>query len=575
MRLSSRFMRAAAALVAAAPLLTASPATAAPKKLVRVFDQVPRPPQALDYLENMGHAPPLWAAEAHIPYDALEKALNEQLKKAIPKKKKGKEECDDPCPDVSWSVTLKPKAKFTKKGELKLEGSGQGSHHGDVTLKASAQIRVEVHGKVHAETWANSDEVEFVAFAVIGINAKAKVFLWPTLSAAPQIQFTLDDTNLNLELNGVAVKLGAQLGFTAGTTPFGIMGGGPLALGSLGALLGNEAADMAEAAIQKYFKERVEKAFKEAMPPLENKIEKHITMQVQGLKELIDEHYRKPLPGLNKSVAELSDEFGAKIEVHTLSSASGFSASAVARFDGKPSTGKLVGKVRIPKQVMQCIVKDGLVLPLGYAPVNADLEPKVGTSCEAILGPDGANRLPGVRSQVYLGANPQTALGPQATARKSWKAGGAVKFTGKLRESRDGDAYECTVEISKLPKAAFVSLTPNGKLAERQKLGAKPASERLLAYPKGGKTAVLDRLWKPTPLVLDEAGSGCDGGGGAPVLTPSQVEQFLQLIDGCPECGLRRKPGKTDIVIVDDVGALRRDPVGKIVADKLKSAATR
>ncbi len=556
-------------LITAALLLVAGDANAAPKTL-RVHAQVPRPPGNMKTLEAMGKAPD-WQGGMEIPYDTLEKELNAVVKKALGKKKSGTAVCTDPCPDVEWSIKLKAKAKFTEKGQPKLKVLGRGGKSAKVQASVVARVRIDIHADVHAETWANSADVDVDAFVEIGAEVTATVSLWPKVKIdAFDSKFTLEDTDLSLELNDVAAELGTEIGFQIGATPFGIMGGGPLAIAGFLTLLGDAAAEVAEDKIEEMYAKRVAKAFNDAVPQIQKELRKELEMGIDSADDLISSTYEADLPGIGKSVSELSNDFGADLHLYTVQDPDRVHVSAVARFDGKPGAGKVRAKIRIPTQVPRCVKAGGVTLPVGLVTVNEDLEQKIGASCSEVLGPDGTNRKTGVETRVYLGANPRTALGNKAPKLESWKSAGSVKYLGTLSRARGSTHYVCTAEVSKLPDAAFIEVSANGRVAERLQVGKDAPRDRYAIYGKAGTTAVVDDAWKPTTVRVNGA-SSCGANGSPPALNPSQATEFLQFLENCPQCGVKRKSSDPSTLTIDNLSALKGHALGKVVAKKLKA----
>ena len=268
-KIVSRSPRLRCRVAAVAVVMALLPATAAAApRTVRLHVQAPIKldnPAAtrLSSVEQYGN-PAVLSKSFEIPYDTLATEIRKKMKDVLPNKISGTAVCTDPCPDVDWSVKLSPKFKFTKKNQPTLKSIGN-SGENRVEIKLVSQARIDVHADVHVETWAESADFPIDAFALIGVEATAKVQLWPTVKLEKlDFDLTLDDTDLDFELNGKLVALGAKWGSLLGTTPLGIMGGGPLALGSLLAVLGNEGADLAEKKIKELYQEKAGKMFAEA-----------------------------------------------------------------------------------------------------------------------------------------------------------------------------------------------------------------------------------------------------------------------------------------------------------------------
>ncbi|WP_434427737.1 hypothetical protein [Nannocystis pusilla] len=565
-----------AAALAVSGLFALAPADAAAAgKTVRVHVQAPvdfHNPMAtrLEGIEQYGQA--LFYQDFAIPYDQLEKLINEKLDALVPNKIGDTVVCTDPCPDVTWSIRIKPTFKFTKKNQPVVTKIGP-SGDARVKVELSAQAKVAVHADVHAETWLDSVDVPVDVFVVIGVKASVEVGLWPKIDPKPvSLEFTLDDKNIDLELNGTAVGLGMKWGTIIGLSPVGLLVGGPI-LGPLLAILGDEAADFAEQKVSQIFYDRTEKLFAEATRGLEDMVNDYIEPYVKQVNDIKDTLLNKRIKGPDKTVGQLLGQLGASLELHTVAPDGGFAASALVRMTGAPAGGKIYGSVRMPKKVCEYAKVSGgplkgATIPLGLVDANQELQAKVGQACTAVLGADGIAR------QVYLGANPRTVLGATAQSLPSWKSSGSLTWKGNL--VAEADWYACKFEIGGLPNAAVVELETGGAVAAHH----VAAKERFFAITAAGKSLVFDAGLSPEPV---EGGNGqvifggagkCSAGGGGKGAAPSKLKELKDLLDPakCPQCGIVRKPGSEHVIEITNGDAFAKTNFGKDLVQKVNAA---
>ncbi|MCY0993351.1 hypothetical protein OV203_39810 [Nannocystis sp. ILAH1] len=565
-----------AAALAVSGLFALAPADAAAAgKTVRVHVQAPvdfHNPMAtrLEGIEQYGQV--LFWQDFEIPYDQLEKLISEKLDEMVPNKIGDTIVCTDPCPDVTYSVRIKPTFKFTKKNQPVVTKIGP-SGDARVKVELSAQAKVSVHADVHAETWIDSVDVPVDVFVVIGVKASVEVGLWPKIDPKPvSLEFTLDDKNIDLELNGKAVGLGMKWGTIIGLSPVGLLVGGPI-LGPILAILGDEAADYAEQKVSQIFYDRTEKLFAEATRGLEDMVNDYIEPYVKQVNDIKDKLLNKPIKGPNKTVGQLLGQLGASLELHTVAPDGGFAASALVRMTGAPAGGKIYGSVRMPKKVCEYAKVSGgplkgATIPLGLVDANQDLQAKVGQACTAVLGADGIGR------QVYLGANPRTVLGATAQSLPSWKSSGSLTWKGNL--VAEADWYACKFEIGGLPNAAVVELETGGAVAARH----VAAKERFFEITAAGKSLVFDAGLSPEPV---EGGNGqvifggagkCSAGGGGKGAAPNKLKELKDLLDPakCPQCGIVRKPGSEHVIEITNGDAFAKTNLGKDLVQKVNAA---
>ncbi len=567
------------AAVAMAMVLLPTTADAAPRT-VRLHVQAPinlDNPAAtrLESVEQYGN-PAVFTKSFEIPYDTLETEIRKNMKNVLPNKVSGTAVCTDPCPDVDWSIKLAPKFKFTKKNQPTLKSIGT-SGDSRVEIKLVSQARIDVHADVHVETWAESADFPIDAFALIGVEATAKVQLWPTVKLEKlDFEMTLDDTDLDFELNGKLVALGAKWGSLLGTTPLGIMGGGPLALGSLLAVLGNEGAELAEKKLKELYQKEAGEMFAEATKGLEKMVKDHIDPEIDKINNVKAKAMDAKLPGVNKSLNQLTAASGASLVLHTVTPSNNLYASAVVRFSGAAGSSKVKGKLRVP--ATQCVYASimGAKMPVGFKAANTALEGKVGQSCSAAL-PANA-----VSSNAYLGGDPKKVLGSTAQSLPNWKSSGQLSFSGKLvrvgPESSAGPTlgggtqphYECAFEVGKLPTAGIVKFEEGAGLSQ---YSGVDFHERVMTSTVGSSTLVLDNELKPLVGAVELGGPATCSTGGGPVLTPSKAKELMDMLDpeNCPQCGPRLVQSKGDIYEFANEAAFAKTKLGKELVPQIEA----
>jgi hypothetical protein len=569
MKTAKRLLSIVSCCAAAGLLLAPDVADAAPK-YARVHVQAPldlQNPGATN-LDSLGYygLSPIWSHGFEIPYAQVEALINSRLNDIVPNKIGGVEVCTDPCPDVTWSIRIKPKFKFTKTNQPVLTSLGK-SGENRVKVELTTEARLDVHADVHAETWADSVDVPVDVFVVVGLKAAVEVELWPTLkvhkpgSTAPgvDLEFSLVNSDIDLDLNGTAVALGAKWGTIIGLSPVGLLVGGPI-LGPILAWLGDEAADMAEIAISNLFYSKVEGILNAQSAGLEDMVNDNLLPYVDQANNLKDRLMNSPLPGVNKTITQLTSGLGATVELHTTTPDGGVATSAVVRMSGAAGSGKLKGVLRMPKQVCEYARVNGgplkgAVLPLGLKPTNEDLAAKVGQACSTLSSAP-------LTAKSYLGASPRAALGATAQDLPIWKNNaGTSKWTGNLTQTDKW--YECAFEVSGLPNAAIVSLDSQTWLTQHL---VEVTDERFFEA-KVGAQVVLDSRMKPVAggsIVFGGEGK-CGGGGGGRGIEASQLQKLKDMLnpEKCPQCGLKRVPGSEHIIEVTNPQAFLDTAAGK------------
>jgi hypothetical protein len=548
--------------------ITAIPTPSHAGSSARLHVQVPfdyNNPNAtsLSSVEGYGNNPYI-SRSFEIPYGLLETQIEKALEDAIDSPVTGSYDLPDPAPILDYKIKIDPKVKFTKKNQPTFTTVGPAS---DATfdVKLDTRVRAEVKIDVHAEVGPETIDVPLTAHVEINATGKVRMKLWPTISAEDvDVEFSLHSSNIDLELNGIAMELGAKVGVVVGLSPAGIFGGG-LLLGPFAAIVANEAADIAEREINKAFNKELKKLVPKYGSEVEKKVKAELDPAIAAADAVKDKALAKQVPGTGKTVQQLLADLGAAFEVQVATPTDDLAVAATLRMSGAAAGGKMTGKIRIPKK--ECTYAygndngwlKGAKIPLEMVPTNGDLDRKVGRPCSEIVQSSGLTR------QLYLGANPRTAIGTEAEARTTWKAGGDLDMVGNLTET--DEYYECRFEIDELPKATILSLESAGALKDR--LNEEQFRERMMVLSTGPVSVVLDRNldpWAAGGVVIGGAGECHGSGGGGKALTPNQMQELLDKLDPdkCPSCGLEKIPGTQDWRI-NDPAAFEKSAIGSKV----------
>ena len=542
--------KSAVALIAALSLTATQAAQAA---TVSLYVLAPKPPETMATLEQHGAVTPWFQRDFSIPYGAVEPLIRNEIKSKVDGTRKGTVVCTDPCPDVDWTVTITSDFSFTQKGQPVVKAFGNPQQNG-VDISVHAQMRLKFNIFAKAETWFDSADGNFPVELLIGVDASSRLNLWPSIQSQNfKFDLTLDDSNINLsDLDGEFIEKGAKIGVIIGFTPIGMALGGPAGLGALLALIGAEAAKVAEQKI----KAEAENAFNLFLSKIEEQVKtevgKRIDAAVAQANNVKDKLLNAKLPVVNKSFQELSSAAGLTLDVQTTTPAGNVHVIVTPRFTAAAGSGVLTGKLRIPKE--QCIyLKNRIVgvVPVGFSKANEDLAGKVGSSCASVFPASS------FKVQGYLGANPAVAPGGGETPLQSWKGVGTVSFTGNLANqtvSPPGQKgligkvtgyYECGYQISGLPNADFIELAPSSALAERLTdiYGGK---DRYLEVSALGLKLVLDSDWKQTGtgsagLVIGGVAK-CSAGSSGTGQEASWWQTLKDKFDPekCPQCGIKQ-----------------------------------
>ncbi len=560
------------ALLAAAMLLAIPAAHAGD---VRLYVLAPQPPTSLQTVETQGSNKPAYAHSYDISYNTVEQQIRNEIKKANIDLG-GAVVCEGACPDVSWHVNVSNDFSFTLKNQPVVTAFGNAQDNGvDVYLKTQFKL----HTVVSARLWADpaTGHVEGTANVpidlVIGMEATSKLALWPEVKSISSycestklqesvcVKLTLDDKNIDLsDPKGIAIGVGMALG--------GLIGGSPLAAGIadplsgllVGKLISEEVVKIAERKVQdeanKVLNNVLQIANIRATWLASNYVDAKATQANAVKSKLLD----TKLPGVNKSLQELSTAFGLTLDVQTRTSSGDVYVIVTPRFAANPAGGTLVGKLRIPKEA--CVYGEWTMgtIPLGLqtAPANLDLPGKVGKPCSGVM-PAADVKLAG-----YLGADPKI-LKVGANPLPNWKPTGSFKLTGNLTEVKHGNVlqsqlrqrgttrrtatgyFECGFEISSLPGADIMELVFKGKAAERM-AGFQQEPHRYVEVAAAGVSAALDEGWNKAgpPVVIGGDGKCGPGTVKAPHYEPEgwldRIGNLLDM-DKCAVCGVKLDEG--------------------------------
>lgn len=569
------FRRALLSMLAITCVTAVTPSTqAAPSARLHVqvpFDFHNPAATSLGSVEGYGGNPYI-ERSFEIPYAALENQIEKALEDAIDSPVTGSYDLPDPAPILKYRITIDPEVEFTKKNQPTFTTVGASSN-ATFDVKLDTRVRAKVKIGVHAEVGPETVDIPLEAQIEINATGKVRVKLWPTISAEDvDVEFALHSSNVDLELNGVAMELGAKVGVVVGLSPAGIFGGG-LLLGPFAAIVANEAADIAEREINKAFNKELKKLVPKYGDEVEKRVKAELDPAIAAADEVREKTLGKQVPGTGKTVQQLLGDLGASIEVHTATPTDDLAVAATLRMSGAAAGGKLSGTIRIPKQ--KCTYAHGndngwlkgAKIPLEMVPANEDLARKVGKPCAGIMG-----RGP-LAHRLYLGGNPRAVLGNEAEARTTWRSGGDLAMVGNLTQTPE--YYECKFELDDLPKAAILELESTGTLKDM--LVEEQFRERMMVLSAGPVSVVLDRNldpWAAGGVVIGGAGECHGSGGGGKALTPSQMKELIDALDPetCPSCGLERIPGTKDWRI-HDAAAFEKSALGSKVKGMVPAAA--
>ncbi|HMJ16495.1 MAG TPA: hypothetical protein VK524_34010 [Polyangiaceae bacterium] len=565
----------------------ASPASAASASLwVQAPFDVKTGAMDLDNLEYVNWQP-AFNMPLFIPYDQLEPLIRQQIKAVADGTKSGTAVCTDPCPDVPWSVTTVADFAFTQKNQPTLTSLGNASEN-RVRIDLNAQARVKLNVHAYADLPGSDADVDVPVEVLIGIQATSTVKLWPNIAhEGLDIDLTLDGSNIEIQgLNGDAIAIGAELGAIVGSTPLGIALGGPF-LAIVGAILGNEGAEIAKDKIKQAISARLDDALTQAEQQIEGALNPILGAAAVQADQVKSDLLSQPLPGINQSFNQLSSAFGLSLDVRThVGASSTLRTVATTRFSGAAGSSTLTGNLRIPKTKCEYMVMSSkytgtVYIPTAVVSVNGDLTAKIGQSCSSLFGGTDLKR------SAYLGESPEKRLlsGNAANQLSSWTATGIASYPGSL--SQTSDYYRCSFQVGALSNAGILELEapPTSNLGKR--LGEQFGySERFMVVQLGGTTLVFNSELAPvsggTGAVIGGAGpktlADCPvraAGGGQPLeRSPYYDLKWRFDPETCPQCGVRRVLDRSSVVYeITNVDAFLQTPLGTQVKAQFGNVA--
>ena len=529
----------------------------------------------LDKLETVNWQP-VFSLPLNIPYAQLEPLIRQQIKAVADQTKTGTAVCTDPCPDVDWKIKSVADFAFTQTGQPTLASIGNASEN-RVEVSVHSQARIKLNVDVHAETWFDSVDVQVPIDILVGIHAKSRIKLWPDVKhESLEIDLTLDGSNINLsDLNGEAIAVGAKIGAILGSTPLGIALGGPL-LSLLGALIGNEGADIAKAEIEKAIAARLDAALGQAETQLVNALSPILGSAAVQANQVKNNLLNQPLPGVNQSLNQLASLWGVSLDVRShVTPAQALRTVATTRFSAAAGPSVISGALRLPKtQCVYTVLKHKYIgewhIPTAVVATNQDLSNKIGQSCNSLFGSGDLTR------SAYLGESPEKRLlsGNAANQLPSWQSTGIVSYPGGL--SQGNGYYQCSYQVGYLPKASILELEAPPGSSLGQRLGSAFAyNERFFVMNVAG----VNRVFKADLSPLRGSGPSLGGAGpetlddcpvygsksGAPLEQPS-VYDFEWRFDPetCPQCGIRQVLDHGQYIYeIQNVDAFLQTPLGK------------
>lgn len=538
---------------AVAAALSASPTSAASSQF-NIYVQTPfavaGEAGSLDDAERAGSSAPLFSRRVRLPIEDAVAALDAMLPKGG-QTIAGVAACDDPCPDVAWRITPNVRVTLLNAPDPEIRNIGP-SDAARVEVQATATVRIDASAAITAGFI--DDVVSFVsggdvnanpsAYMILTGRGRAATDLWPAIGQpSVDVSVELVDANIEIALNDTVVPRAANwgaIGFGALSVP-----GGPLLGALVGGLLGDAAADAAEDEIRRRYRQEIDRALRQANDMLTQEVRTAVANAVDGLPDLETLVNGATAPGLGVSVGAANTLFGGRFEVHSVGRGGSLDIAITHRFDPPPANARLAVELRLPKQACRyTFVGDGaakgLVIHAEPVPINEDLASRVGQPCGQALGLDP------VAGRAFLGADPQSALGPGALARAVWAEGAGTAMAGGLLVD-GGEVYACAIDVGALPEAAVVELDAAAVLGVR--LGTVDGLRRAMSAPlPGGGTLWLDETFAPLPTRPDGSSviavggpmAGCSGfssAGGAQAGTLADRLDAALDPENCVACG--------------------------------------
>jgi hypothetical protein len=502
------------------------------------------------YLNSLeqGRIETLFTQSVTVPYSQFEPEIAAVILAKVNQEgdKSGVVVCDDPCPDVTWSIESSSTFQFKNKNQPTLTVLGKPTDN-RVRTDLTTEAEVLITAKLNASTWAGKVMEEVVAkvWIPVKIKATATITAWPIWNVEDvSVKLDLSGADVDLQINnGDIVKFAFLSGGTIGFTPGGALMGGPVGFSTLLAVLGATAGvDEATALLEKKVREMMQKVQDKANTQVKSKITKYIAPAVEAAQNLQQAMMGRTIPGAGKSLSELQRELGIDLLVRTDQTGKDIVTMVKLRFGGvggpgsmsritnagllsgrksstgsKPSglhQGTIAGQIRFPKR--QCDSKSKLNAGTGgnlitstLKAANTDL--KAGQSCLTLLsgGQLGSGRF---SSQQFLGLSQ-----PQWRSRA-----GKLRGLGTVREMNQW--YECDFALDDIP-SGFSSLQLSGSVQQRV---MKDPMRVLLV----GSTVYNAQLTKQAKLVIGGATGNCEdvsGGRVGSFTPPAKIQAPLRV----------------------------------------------
>jgi hypothetical protein len=539
---------------------------------VRVFVLAPTPPQSLANVELHGADKPRFSHSYDIPYKSLQLAAQKEMVALATAHTIGDVvKCDDACPDIHWKLNVAPTLTFVDQAQPVIKAFGDPQANGvDVSLKTKVRLQLGGSARIWAEL-ATGDvgKTEPIALDVtVNVEIATKLNLWPAVAPQPVacagvskdpvpvcVRLTLVDSNVALTgLHGEALAAGAGLGLTT----ISMFTGDPLS----GLALGLLGAGKAEKAAKAYVQTQVDSAANDLLKSLSTIATKvgsdKFVVVASAANAIKDQLLATKVPQIDKSYQDLSSALGLTFDIQTTTPTDDVNIVVTPRFAAS-GAGKIVGKLRLPKDGCVTVGDEQMTIPTGLIPVNNDLVAKIGAQCMKIFssGDLGASG--------YLGANPQAAKVGGA-ALPNWKPRADVTFTGMLRTLPHKPApnegslpskfipngvYECDFEATNASPAEIVQFSESMALRGRMPgYNAIGEASRHLQVSAAGVHASLDGKWRVETDGLVVGGEGyCE-----PAHTSIPRYRNLGLADiaklihpfdpgNCAVCGIKLEEG--------------------------------
>lgn len=569
---------------------------AAATSYVRVFVLAPSTSKPLDTVEIHGADKPYFVHSFAIPYATLQSLAQNEAQKALASHKLGDTvKCLSACPDVTWKIELTPTITFVDKAAPVITAFGPAQANGvDIHLATKVHIVLNGSATIFA-TALGKDYIHNTPFTIdllIQLEGATKLNLWPTIQ--PQIvpcdqskvpvyicaKATLLQSNVELrDLHGAIIAAGGVLGSTVGAAITGDL--------FSGLVLAIAGAGPAEKAANQAVQDLVSDAVKDLLN-IASQMATTVGSKYVGTESIKADAVRQKLldmqiPGVNKSLQELSSAFGLTFDVQTTTAGDSLNVIVTPRFNGTGSA-TVYGRMRIPKNACTYVTGKSATMDMtigtGLIEWNKDLAGKVGQSCAAIFSGGQA------RTNRYLGADPASAKAG-GTPLMSWAPGSDLGFTGVLSDhshgggvpvaalstrfvarSRPGDKftpsgyYECSFTVSNLPPAGILEMALPASTFQQRLVDtyAESNKARHLTANLAGQHLLLDKNWhvENDGLVIGGEGKCLPPKTHLHSYGPSLEDQLKQALEGfdprqCANCRINLQDGLVVIQNVDEV----------------------